>query len=329
MRIHLRLAAIFACAAIPAAAQPHTIVALSHNDHTVYELDPVTGKILNQFKALEQPHEGVPSPDGKTFYAAIPNGPHVVILETKGFTEIGKIESPFFKSSARNGSASPHGSALTGDGSKLYVGLENADIPGIVVIDTKTRKIIRKIDVVLRGGHFLAIQPGTDKLYYPMRDDNRVLVIDTKTDAITKIITVPGGPVGVGFAPNGEVWIHNDGDGSVAIIDGKRDSVIATMKDLGKGPGRMAVSSDGRWAASGHGTSQDITLIDARTRTVAATIPLGAGPAFPVFSPDGSKLYAMNVGTGDVVVIDTQTKSIVARHKVGVNPFGGGILIRK
>ena len=67
---------------------------------------------------------------------------------------------------------------------------------------------------MLRGGHSWPSSP-TDKLYYPMRDDQRVLVIDTKTDTVTKIIPVEGGPVGVGFAPNGEVWIHNDGDGAV------------------------------------------------------------------------------------------------------------------
>jgi len=91
----------------------------------------------------------------------------------------------------------------------------------------------------------------------------------------------------------------------------------------------MAVSRDGKWAASTHGTSQDVALINAATREVAATIKLGRGPAFPVFSPDGSKLYAMNVGEGDVAVIDTKSMTVVARHKVGSDPFGGGILIRK
>ena len=312
-----------------AIAQPHTIVALSHSDHTAYELDPATGKVLHQFTAADEPHEGIASPDGKTFYAAVPNGPHVVILDAATFKEIGRIESEYFRSSRPNGSASPHGIALTTDGGKLYVGLENADIPGIVVYDTKTRKVIRKINVVLRGGHFLAMQPGTNKLYYPMREDNRVLVIDTKTDAITKIIMIPGGPVGVGFAPNGDVWIHNDGDGTVHVIDSKKDSVVQVLKNLGQGAGRMAVSRDGKWAASTHGTSQDVALINAATKEVAATIKIGKGPGFPVFSPDGTQLYVMNSGEGDVVVIDTKTMSISARYKVGVNPFGGGIVNRK
>ncbi|MGE0815268.1 MAG: DUF5074 domain-containing protein [Vicinamibacterales bacterium] len=308
-----------------AAAQSHTVVVLSHTDHTVYELDPASGRILHSFKAAEQPHEGIASPDGGTYYVAVPNGPHVVVLDAKTFTPKTVIESPYFTSSKPNGSASPHGSALTTDGGKLYVGLENADVPAIVVIDTKTNTVSKKIDVLLRGGHFLAIQPKTDKLYYPMRDDNRVVVLDTKTDRVVKIIPVEGGPVGVGFAPNGEVWIHDDGDGAVHVIDSAKDEVVHTLKDLGKGAGRMAVSADGRFAASTHGGTQDVALIDARTRQLLARIPIGKGPGFPLFSPDGSKLYVMNYGESDVAVIDTASAKVVARHKVGATPFGGSL----
>ena len=311
--------------ATTAGAQQHTLVTLSHSDNTAYEIDPATGKILNKFVAANQPHEGVASPDGKTFYAAIPNGPHVVILDGATFREKGKIESPYFRSSRPNGSASPHGIAVTTDGSKLYVGTENADVPCIVVYDTKANKVLKKIDVVLNGGHFLAIQPGTDKLYYPMREDNRLLVIDTKTDSIVKIIPISGGPVGVAFAPNGEVWIHNDRDGAVHVIDGKKDEVIKTLQYVGFGAGRIDVSKDGKWAASTHSTSQDVGIINAVTKEVVATVRLGRGPGFPVFSPDSTKLYVMNSGEGDVAIIDLATMRVSNRYKVGVNPFGGGI----
>ena len=308
-----------------AAAQPHTLVALSHSDFTAYEIDPATGAVIHKFTARNQPHEGVASADGRAYYLAVPNGPHVVVLDATTFTQKAIIESPFFTSTKNKGSASPHGIAITADGRKVYVGLENADVPGIVVIDTASNTVLKKIAVVLQGGHFLAIQPKTGKLYYPMREDHRVLVVDTATDTITKIIPVPGGPVGVGFAPNGEVWIHNDGDGSVHVIDSATDEVVKTLPGLGKGAGRMAVSADGRWAASTHGGSQDVALIDARTKELVATIPLGRGPGFPVFSPDGTRLYVMNSGSGDVAVIDTAGKIVVARHKVGVNPFGGSV----
>ena len=321
------------------AAGRHTLLVLSHNDHTAYELDPESGRILHSFKAPDQPHEGVVSADGKMVFVAVPNGPIVAILDGESFKEVARIESPMFSRTPRlapnapptakpSTSASPHGVALNNDGSKLYVGLENADVPGIVVYDVKGRKVLKKIELLLEGGHYLAIQPGTDKLYYPHRNDNRVVVLDTKTDRITKIISVKGGPVGVAFAPNGEVWLHEDGDGSVTVVDGKTDEVKAIIPTGGTGAGRIAVSSDGKYAASTHSGSGDVALIDVAARKVAASIPLGKGPGFPLFSPDSSKLYVMNSGEGDVAVIDVAAKKVSARHKVGVNPFGGAVRLQ-
>ena len=72
----------------------------------------------------------------------------------------------------------------------------------------------------------------------------------------------------------------------------------------GTGAGRIAVSPDGKFAASTHSGSGDVALIDIATRKVAASVPLGKGPGFPLFSPDSTKLYVMNSGEGDVAVID-------------------------
>jgi YVTN family beta-propeller protein len=215
--------------------------------------------------------------------------------------------------------------ALNNDGSKLYIGTENADVSGVVVYDTQAGKVLKKIDLLLEGGHYLAIQPGTDKLYYPHRTDNRVVIIDTKTDRVTKIIPVAGGPVGVAFAPNGDVWLHEDGDGSVTVLDSKRDEVTKIIQTGGAGAGRMAVSPDGRYAASPHGASQDVAIIDAVNKTLVKNIPIGKGPGFPVFSPDSQKLYVMESGNGDVVVLDLKSLAVSARYKIGTDPFGGGL----
>jgi len=319
-----------------AEAQQHTVIALSHSDFTAYELDVVAGRIVNRFVAENQPHEGVITPDGKTLFAAIPQGPHVVIVDLETWQETGKIETPYFsrppvERTGQGGqrtvttSASPHGVALNRDGTKLYIGVETSDVPGIVVYDVRAGRVTKKIDLLLEGGHFLAIDHRTDKLYYPHRDDDRVVVIDTRTDEIIKIIHIEGGPVGVAFTPGGEAWVHSDHDGSVAVIDMSRDEVVEVVQTEGRGAGRIAVSPDGRYAASTHGDTQDVAIIDTRRRAVVATVPLGPGPGFPLFSPASDKLYVMNAGGGNVVVIDLQTLSEEARYDVGVNPFGGTI----
>ena len=342
-------------------AQKHTVIALGHNDFSVNEIDTTTGKTLQVFNAVNQPHEAQVSADGKTIYASVPQAGHVVILSAVTFEEKGRIQSPLLlgrtpppprggaaapvegqrgggarggEAPARQGvavaeSGSPHGMGLNTDGSKLYIGVENADVPGVVVYDTKANKVLKKIDLLLRGGHYLQVQPGTDKVYYPHRNDNRVVVIDGKTDTVKKIIDVQGGPVGVDFGMNNEVWIHGDGangiEGTVTVIDGKTDTVIKTIQTPGKGAGRMAVSRDGKWAASTHGTTQDVAIIDAVKKEVAATVVVGGGPGFPLFSPDGTKLYVMVSSTSDVAVIDLATMKVVDRWKAGQSTFGGGL----
>ena len=321
------------------ARRDHTLVLLSHTNHTVYEVDPASGQILREFVAPDQAHEAAITSDGATIFASVPAAALVEIIDATTFKQKGRIESEYFKRSpqkprpSRSGgppgppitSASPHGMALNNDGSKLYIGTENADVSGVVVYDVKAGKVLKKIDLLLEGGHYLQIQPGTDKLYYPHRTDNRVVVLDTKTDRIVKIIPVAGGPVGVAFAPNGEVWFHEDGDGSVTVVDSKTDEVTKVIQTGGKGAGRMAVSPDGRYAASPHSTSEDVAIIDAVNKTVLSTVKIGKGPGFPMFSPDSTKLYVMESGMGDLVVVDLKSMSVSARYKVGTDPFGGGI----
>lgn len=361
MRTAFVAAALAAIWLIDAGAQSHTIIALGHTDHSVNELDTGTGAILRKFVAVDQPHEAAISADGRTIYASVPSAAHVVILDAATFAEKGRIDTPFFhgrtpapagrgqrggqRGAAEGGeargrgnalpgvsvpdSASPHGMGLNTDGSKLYIGIENADVPGVVVYDTRAGRVLKKIDLLLRGGHYLQVQPGTDKVYYPFRSDNRVVIIDGKSDSVRKIVDVPGGPVGVDFAPNGEVWIHEDGnngiEGQVAVIDSKTDTVVKTIQTTGKGAGRMAVSRDGKWAASTHATTKDVAIIDAIKKDVVATVDVGGGPGFPIFSPDGSRLYVMVSSTSEVAVLDLKSMTVVSRWKAGESTFGGGL----
>ena len=204
---------------------------------------------------------------------------------------------------------------------------------GVVVYDVKSGTVARKIETILTGGHFLSIQPNTGKLYYPNKEDNRVVVIDTKTDRILKVIPVTGGPRGVAFTP-GEAWVRQDNDGTIAVIDSKTDEVVQVIQTEGKGNGRIAVSPDGRYAASGYGGTRNVAIVDTAKRQVVTMINLfttkpSHGPynAFPLFSPDSSRLYVMNPPDGEVCVIDVNDWKIIARHKVGVNPFGGGVRV--
>lgn len=324
-------------------AQNYTVVAISHLDNKVSEIDPRSGQTLRTFvlpgEWFGELHEGVVTPDGRSMFVSVPYNKQVIRLDLETFKPTETIESEYFsrprqeRSFARIGkrestSSDPHGVALTRDGKKLYITVEFAEVPGIVVYDVERRTVVKKIDTVV-GGNYLWVHPRTGKLYMPSRDD-RIVVIDTKTDRIMRVITAHAGsrPNGVDFGgPNGEVWVNADGDGSVLVIDPNTDAVLKTIRPPSKGPGRVAVSPDGRWAASAHG--RDVSIIDTSSQAIVATIafsPESMGHGFPLFSPDSRTLHVMSELTNDMVNIDMQTmKQVGQRIPVGGASFGGGI----
>ena len=331
---------VLAVSPTEALAQRHTLIALSHATHGVYELDPSTGKILKQFIAPGELHEAAISPDGRTIFVSVPGERLVQVIDAVTFKEKGRIETDMFKRSkprpgqegpGRRGiSAWPHGLALNNDGSKLYISVEDAEIPGVVVYDVKAGKAIKKVDTELRGGHYMMVQPRTDKLYFPHTADNSVVVIDTKTDKIIKVVPVTGGPVGVASAPNGEVWVQGDADGSITVIDSKKDEVVNVIQTGSKkGEGRIAVSPDGRYVGSTRVSSGDVSIINGQTKQVVATIPMGKGQLTPHFSPDSTKLYVLNADDA-LCTVDVRTSKIIARSKLESGPFGlgGGVRVR-
>ena len=314
-------------------AQTHTLVVFHPGPHTIDELDPSTGKVLRSLQVEDQPHEAVMTPDGKTIFASLPGPGKVVIIDGATLTQTGAISSEYFQApphpQGRKGqistSASPHALALNNAGTKLYVGLSYRESPGLVVYDLKAGKVLTKIALPVNG-EFMAVQPGTDKLYIPNRQG--LLVVDTKTDKLLKTISLPGSPTGADFAKNGDVWLSENGDGSITVLDSKKDEVIQVIPTGGKGAGRMAVSPDGKLAAATHDTTEDVMLIDTVKKEVVGTVNVGKGPSVPIFSPDSNRLYVITAGgpcsegcPGNVVVVDAALKKVIGRYKVANDAF--------
>ena len=325
-----------------ALAQKYTIVSVCHTENKVAEVDPATGRTLRTFVVpgewVGETHEGAITRDGKTMYVSTPYQKQVLVLDLDTFKQKGAIESEFFSrpretrrfvriGERETTSADPHGVALNNDESKLYVSVEFGDPPGVVAVDLKTGKT-SKIETGGAGGNYLWVQPNTDKLYLPTRD-NRVVVIDTKTDKVLRSIPVQGGPNGVDFSPNGEVWVNGDRDGSVTVIDSKTDQVVKVIQPRAKGPGRVAASPDGRFVAATHGP--EVSVIDVATKQIVADLKISLddpGHGFPLFSPDSSVLHVMNELSNDMVTFDLKTmKQVGARVPIGEASFGGGIRV--
>ena len=122
-----------------------------------------------------------------------------------------------------------------------------------------------------------------------------VSVIDANTNAIVAAIPVGRGcwcvgADGITVSPDGaNVYVTNDGDDTVSIIDTTVNAVIGTVGI--SDPAALAVSPDGTrlYALSGFNPAT-VHVVDTSTRAILASVPLGVVQAYGMaLTPDGSR----------------------------------------
>jgi YVTN family beta-propeller protein len=101
---------------------------------------------------------------------------------------------------------------------------------------------------------------------------------------------------------------------------------LGTPIQVGKTPGFVAVSPNGRHAYVANRDAQLVTVVDTAINQVTATIPIPAGPPqFLAFAPDGRKLYVTIYNDQRTIhtidVIDTSSNTVVATIPQLARPF--------
>ena len=165
--------------------------------------------------------------------------------------------------------AAPSGLTLNGNGSRLYVALNQAH--QVAVIDTATRAIVTRIPVgtypyttVMSadgskvyvsnwGGKVPGPADFTDGMF-PVVVDRRtgipvsgtVSVIDTASNTVIKTIEVGLHPCGMALSPSGDrLYVTNANSDTVSVIDTTTDTVRKTLNvGLAGKDGRAAVARE-------------------------------------------------------------------------------------
>ena len=119
----------------------------------------------------------------------------------------------------------------------------------------------------------------------------------------------------------GAVWVANEEDASLSVIDAATNRVVTTVRGV-EGPHNVQVSPDSAsvWAVSGHDSLA--VALDARSLDLTRTVTTGGAPAHVVISPDGRTAYTSDGADGTVTVIDTASGDVEATIPVGAGPHG-------
>jgi PQQ-dependent catabolism-associated beta-propeller protein len=120
------------------------------------------------------------------------------------------------------------------------------------------------------------------------------------------------------------VYVSNEKDNSVSVIDGESLKVTSTIK-TGRRPRGIVLSEDMSKLYVCIGDDNRIDVIDLAAGKVVDRLPSGPDPELMALHPDGHHLYIANEDDNMVTVLDIDAKKVLNEIEVGVEPEGMGI----
>ncbi|REJ75454.1 MAG: YncE family protein [Acidobacteria bacterium] len=295
------------------------LLILNKNEAKMVIVDAATLEKVGEVPTGDFPHEVAVSADGKTAYVANygaqqPNN-SISVIDIPGRKEIKRIDlGGFYR---------PHGIAVV-DG-KVFFTSESSRT--VARLDPQTEKIDWVMGTGQTATHMLAITPDGGRLYTANIASDTVTSINLKgppSPANIKQIAVGRQPEAIDVSPNGkEVWVGQNGDGKISIIDPATDQVKESI-EVGKVPIRVKFTPDGKYVLVSDASSGELVVVDAATRKEVKRASVGGVPVGILVQPDTKRAYVALTQLDTVKVFDMETMEFIKDLKPGDNPDGLG-----
>ena len=212
----------------------------------------------------------------------------------------------------------PHGMAVAGSGSPLYVSSDGASV--VNVIDAATDKVTSTIEVG-RSPHGLALTPDGRYLLVGVYGEDKVVFVDTATRAIVGFAGVAK-PHTIAMRPDGKVaYVASQQPGAfaLAVIDIPSRSVARTIA-LDKPPRDLEFGWDGKALYFTQAGLDAVQVLDPANDNIGASIPTGASPHIAMQARGAAFGTVVVQGPGELMLFDPATKKAVRSIAVGKQP---------
>ena len=316
MRFVLLLFAI--CGAALAAERPYIAVVLKAAGAVGFFTED--GKQLAIVKVGSFPHEAVLSRDGRFLYVSV-NGVLWMTEDSQGANTIAIVDVREMKKAGEIDLGSfhrPHGIAFLPGSDALLATTERPF--GLVMVDTKARRVVRDFDVKGKGPHMVM----------PTLDGQRAFVSDTDSDAVavvrmtngeTQLIKTGAKPQGGVFSVDGNrLFVTNNDGNQISVIDTRTLQVVGTIA-TGKGPARIAITPDGKELVYNLQFDPGVGFADIASAKQVASVGLSGRPLSLTMTRDGRRAFAGIQDQDKVVFISVQGRRI---ERIIETPKGSG-----
>lgn len=196
--------------------------------------------------------------------------------------------------------------ALQPDGKYLWVVNETAGAGapgGVTAVDTTTLKVAATFQTGA-GAHEVAFSED-NKFAYIGRADGTLSVIDIHALAKVKDVKTGTAATSLAYSPlSKSVYVANEADGSIAVVDGRGQEVVAR---IAAEPGLKSVrfAPGGRWGFAPNAARSVVHVFDASTNRLAHSIAVGKMPDQVAFTD--AFAYVRSLGTEEVSAIRLST----------------------
>ncbi len=278
------------------------------------------GKHLGDVKVGKHPHEAVLSPDRRLLYVtnngilwmtdAGEGGNTISIVDVQSRTNVGTIDLGEYHR--------PHGIDFDTATGHLAATIENPD--GMILVDPRSRKVLRKFDVQGEDPHMVLFGPRAEWAYASNTGTGTVAAVHLQTGE-TKLIPTDARPQGAVFSHDRKLLYVTNADGNtISIIDTGNKERVGVIPD-GKGPARVTITPDGKTRVYNLGLEDAVAFADIATRKQNTVVKLAGRPLSLTMTRDGKTAYAGVQDQDKVFVISVPDRKI---RSVFETPKGSG-----
>jgi YVTN family beta-propeller protein len=248
-------------------------------------IDATAHKLIDRWHVGSDPEQFAISKDGKFAFIANEDEASALVVDLGSGQSRGKIKV----------SEEPEGVGVNPQSGEVYVTCEEKG--EVFAIDPDAQRVIAKIDTGGRPRSVAFLSDGS-RAYVACENGGYVAVIDAQSHKFLSKIQLPTGslPMGTAVSQNGkELYVSTGRGNAVAIIDtqkikaqgsplpsarGEREGEesIAAMIPVGNRAWGIALDPSGSKLYTANGASNDVSVVDLKSRKELRRIKVGDGP---------------------------------------------------
>jgi len=183
-----------------------TVAVANWHGLSVSIIDAKKFKVIKTIPVSEVPRGMVFSRDGSLLYVAIMYGDYLEIINTSSWKITGKVKDV---------GPAPRHLIIDKKGKYIYCSVNQGG--NVVKIDTSAGKVVASV-YVDSTPRTIEFSPDEKNIYVCSYASNMLYILDTQTFQVIHSLPAGANPVGMDVSPSGEVWVTNQGDGTVSVF---------------------------------------------------------------------------------------------------------------